>query len=107
MKDRCTDDVAIGHSLVSRNYRKELNSCATISCSSKFDIAHDLHDLLQALGNDTAEKRVHMLRFPNHLSVQGYDASSANINWRGFFRPENKLLSSRGFADWGGDEKKH
>ena len=35
---RCKDDVAIRHSLVSRNYGKEL----TIFCFSKFDIAHDL-----------------------------------------------------------------
>ena len=77
MKDRCIDDVAIRHSFVSRNYRKELSSCATIFCSSKFDVAHDL---VQALVNDTAEKRVHMLRFPSHLSVQGYDSSSANIS---------------------------
>ena len=89
MKDRCIDDVAIRYSFVSRNYRKELKLCATIFCSSEFDIAHDL---VQAIGNDTAEKWVHMLRFPSHLSVQG----SADISWRGFFRPENKLFSSKG-----------
>ena len=53
MKDRCIDDVAIHHSFVSRNYRKDLSSCTTILYFSKFDIAHDL---AQALGNDTAEK---------------------------------------------------
>ena len=52
MKDRCIDDVAIHHSFVSRNYRKDVSSCTTIFCFSKFDIAHDL---VQALGNDTAE----------------------------------------------------
>ena len=77
MKDRCTDDVAIHYSFVSRNYREDLSSCATIFCFAKFDIAHDL---VQALGNDTAEKRVRMLRFSSHLSVHAYDSSSANIS---------------------------
>ena len=53
MKDRCIDDVAIPYSFVSRNYRKDLSSCTTIFCFSKFDIAHDL---VQALCNDTAQK---------------------------------------------------
>ena len=47
-----------------------------------------------------------MLRFPSHLSVQGYDSSSPNISWRGFFRWDNKLFFSREFGNWGGDEKK-
>ena len=51
MKDQCIDDVAIRHSFVARNYRKELTLRATIFCFSKFDIAHDL---VQALGNGTA-----------------------------------------------------
>ena len=41
----------IRHSFVARNYRKELNLRAPIFCFWKFDIAHDL---VQALGNDTA-----------------------------------------------------
>ena len=53
MKDRCIDDVEIRYSFVSRNYRKDLSSCTTIFCFSKFDIAHGL---VQALGNDTARK---------------------------------------------------
>ena len=93
MKERCIDNVAIHHSFVSRNYRKDLSSCAIIFCFSKFDIAHNL---VQALISDTAEKRVRMLRFSSHLSVQGYDSSSANISWRGFFRRDNKLFSPRG-----------
>ena len=93
MKDRCIDDVAIHHSFVSRNYRKDLSSCATIFCFSKFDIAHDL---VQALVSDTAEKWVRMLRFSSRLSVQGYDSSSANKSSRGFFRRDNKLFFSTG-----------
>ena len=53
------------HSFVLRNYRK-------------FDIAHDL---AQALGHDTVEKWVRMLRFSEHAH-----ASALNISWRGFFR---------------------
>ena len=53
MKDRCIDDVAIPYSFVSRNYRKDLSSCTTTFCFSKFDIAHDL---VQALCNDTVQK---------------------------------------------------
>ena len=37
-----------------------------------------------------------MLCISSHLSVQGYDSSSANINWREFFRRENKLFSTGG-----------
>ena len=47
----CIYDVAIHHSFVSRSYRKELSSCRTTLCFSKFDIAHDL---VQALCNDKA-----------------------------------------------------
>ena len=93
MKERCIDDVAIHYSFVSRNYRKDLSSCTTIFCFSKFDFAHDL---VQALVNDIEEKWVRMLRFSSHLSVQGYDSSSANMSWRGFFRRDNKLFSPRG-----------
>ena len=99
----CIDDVAIRHSFVSRNYGRELTLCATIFCFSKFDIAHDL---VHALGNDTAEKWEHMLRFSSYLSVQRCDSSYANISWCKFFSRENKLLFSRGFANWGGDDKK-
>ena len=52
------------HSFLLRNYRK-------------FDIAHDL---IQALGHDTAEKWMRMLCFSIHLSVQGYYFASANIS---------------------------
>ena len=69
------------------------SSCATIIRFSKFAIAHDL---VQALGNDTAEKLVRMLHFLSHLSVQGYDSSSANISWRGFFRRDNRFFSPGG-----------
>ena len=93
MKDRCIDDVTIPYSFVSRNYRKDLSSCTTTFCFSKFDIAHDL---VQALCNDTVKKLVCMLRFSSHLSVQTYDSSSANISWRGFFRRDNKLFSPGG-----------
>lgn len=83
---------------MSRNYRKErvqlyFSSCATIIRFSKFSIAHDL---VQALGNDTAEKLVRMLHFLSHLSVQGYDSSSANISWRGFFRQTNRVFPPGG-----------
>ena len=37
-----------------------------------------------------------MLRYLIHLSVQGHDSFSANINGSGFFRRNNKILL------WGG-----
>ena len=43
-----------------------------------------------------SEKWVRMLCISSHLSVQGYNSSSANISWRGFFRWENKLFSPGG-----------
>ena len=54
------------------------------------------HRARQTLGHDTAGKWVRMLCISSHLSVQGYDSSSANINWREFFRRENKLFSTGG-----------
>ena len=53
IKDRCIDDVGIPHSFVSRNYVKNLSSCTTIFCFSKFDIAHDL---VQALCSTSVTK---------------------------------------------------
>ena len=77
-KDWCIDDVVIYHSFVLRNYGK------------------DTHDLVQAFGNDTAEKWVHMLRFSSHLSVQGYDASSVNISQCRFSAVKTSLFSPGG-----------
>ena len=68
------------HSFVLRNYRK-------------FDIAHDL---VKALGHDTAEKWVRMLRFSSHSS----------FFFLSVFPPIKQTFLSRGFSNWGGNDKK-